>query len=110
MKTVSFLLAIMNSLSPLNFGQVRAPNEGGVFAAHEHLVTTDLGNSTAFWTALGGEATKIGTMNGVLFPGVYILLQNNRGRGGRGASGGPATQLATVPPPETSVGSVAEAI
>jgi predicted enzyme related to lactoylglutathione lyase len=110
MKTVSFLLAITTTLAPLNFGQVRAPNAAGVFAAHEHLITTDLGNSTAFWTALGGEATKIGTMNGALFPGVYILLQNNRGRGGRGASGGPATQLATVPPPESSVGSVAEAI
>jgi predicted enzyme related to lactoylglutathione lyase len=110
MKTVSFLLVIMTTLAPLNFGQVRAPNAAGVFAAHEHLITTDLGNSTAFWTALGGEATKIGTMNGVLFPGVYILLQNNRGRGGRGASGGPATQPATVPPPESSIGSVAEAI
>src|SRR3954465_3592234 len=107
MKTVSFLLAVMTTLTPLNFGQVRAPNAAGVFAAHEHLITTDLGNSTSFWTALGGEATKIGTRNGVLFPGVYILLQNNRGHGGHGLSGGPATPLASVPPPESSVGSVA---
>src|SRR4051794_32625768 len=111
MKTVAFLLAVMTALAPAGFGQVRAPNAAGVFAAHEHLITTDLATSTAFWTALGGEATKVGTMNGVLFPGIYVLLQNNHGRGGRGANGAPPAQPATPPPPpDSSVGSVAEAI
>jgi catechol 2,3-dioxygenase-like lactoylglutathione lyase family enzyme len=110
MKKFSFLLAVMAALAPACFGQVRAPNAAGVFAAHEHLITTDLASSTAFWTAVGGEATQIGTMNGVRFPGVYILLQSNRGRGGRGANGAPAAPPTPPPVPESSVGSVAEAI
>lgn len=110
MKNVFFALALVTMTVSLAFGQVMAPNSDGVFAAHEHLITTDLESSTAFWTALGGEATQIGTMNGVRFPGIYILLQKNRGHRGQGANGAPAAQPAPPPPPESSVGSVVEAI
>ena len=110
MKNVFFALAFMAMTVSVAFGQVMAPNSNGVFAAHEHLITSDLGSSTAFWTALGGEATQIGTMNGVRFPGIYILLQMNHGHRGRGANSAPAAQPAAPPPPESSVGSVAEAI
>jgi catechol 2,3-dioxygenase-like lactoylglutathione lyase family enzyme len=107
-KRVCFLLATGFALASLSFGQVMAPNAAGVFAAHEHLIITDLDSSRAFWTALGGEATQVATMNGVRFPGIYILLQNNRRRG---ANGAPAAQTAEPPPaPESTVGSVAEAI
>src|SRR6185437_5562511 len=108
MKNVFFALAFVAMTASVAFGQVMAPNSSGVFAAHEHLITTDLGSSTAFWTALGGEATQVATMNGVRFPGIYILLQPNHGH--RGASSAPAAQPAAPPPPESSVGSVAEAI
>jgi catechol 2,3-dioxygenase-like lactoylglutathione lyase family enzyme len=108
---VCFLVAVGIAFASVSFGQVMAPNAAGVFAAHEHLTTTDIDSSRAFWTALGGEATQVATMNGVRFPGIYILLQTNRGRGGRNASGAPAAQpAAPPPPPESSVGSVAEAI
>jgi catechol 2,3-dioxygenase-like lactoylglutathione lyase family enzyme len=110
MKNFCFLLAAMAALTPACPGQVRAPNAAGVFAGHEHLITTDLTGSTAFWTAIGGEAVQIGTMNGIRLPGIYILLQGNRGRGGRGANGAPATPPTPPPVPESSVGSVAEAI
>ena len=110
MKNVFFALAFVAMTVPVAFGQVMAPNSNGVFAAHEHLITTDLGSSTAFWTALGGEATKVATMDGVRFPGIYILLQPNHGHRDRGANSAPAAQPAAPPPPESSVGSVAEAI
>lgn len=111
MKTVTSLFGIVLTLVSAAFAQVAAPNAAGVFAAHDHLTTTDLDASRAFWTALGGDATQIGTMNGVRFPGIYILLQTNRGRGGRGANGAAPAQPASPPPaPEGSVGSVAEAI
>jgi catechol 2,3-dioxygenase-like lactoylglutathione lyase family enzyme len=108
-KKICFLLAVGMALACASFGQVMAPNSAGVFAAHEHLTTTDLDSSTAFWTALGGEATKVATMNGVRFPGIYILLQTNHGRG-RNANGAAAQPAAPPPAPESSVGSVAEAI
>jgi catechol 2,3-dioxygenase-like lactoylglutathione lyase family enzyme len=112
MKNFSFLLAVMTAFVPVAFSQVSTPNAAGVFAAHDHLNTTNLESSRAFWTALGGDAAQIGTMNGVRFPGIYILLQTSRGgRGARGANGAPAAQPAIPPPaPESSVGSVAEAI
>jgi catechol 2,3-dioxygenase-like lactoylglutathione lyase family enzyme len=110
MKRVFFALALVTMVGPAAFGQVMAPDADGVFAAHEHLLTTDLASSTAFWTTLGGEATQIGTMNGVRFPGIYILLQMNHGRRNRDANTTPPAQPATPPPPESSVGSVAEAI
>ncbi len=111
--------------------QIRPLNASGVSAAHEHLIITNEAASTAFWTALGGTPEHIGTMAGVKFPGVYILFQNNRGRGGRGGGGrqragapGGGNSAATPaaappqitapatppPPPESSVGSVAEGI
>ena len=98
MKTkVCLLLAMVTAFASASFSQVMTPNAAGVFAAHEHLTTTDLQSSTAFWTALGGEATQVATMNGVRFPGIYILLQTNRGRGGRNANG-TAAQPAAPPP------------
>ena len=109
MKGISFTLVLMTA--SFSFGQVAAPNAAGVFAAHEHLLTTNLEASRAFWTALGGEPVQIGTMNGARFPGIYILLQVPRGSGGRGANGAPAAQPATPPAaPESSDGSVAESI
>lgn len=109
-KKICFLLGVGIALASVSFGQVKAPNAAGVFAAHEHLTTTDLDSSRAFWIAVGGEATQVATMNGVRFPGIYILLQTNRGRGGRNANGAPAEPAAAPPAPESSVGSVAEAI
>src|SRR5690242_16505600 len=86
--------------------QTMPPNAAGVFAAHTHLITTDLSASTGFWTAVGGAPAQIGTMNGVRMPGLYVMFQSNRGRG-TGANAAPA---APPPPPESSVGSVVEAI
>jgi catechol 2,3-dioxygenase-like lactoylglutathione lyase family enzyme len=119
------MLLIFGSLLTAAFpvcAQIRPLNASGVSAAHEHLIITDAAASTAFWTALGGTPEHIGTLAGVKFPGIYILFQNNRGRGGRGgsgrqgagapgSSGGQAATPATPPPPpESSVGSVAEGI
>ena len=84
--------------------QTMPPNAAGVFAAHTHLITTDLAASTGFWSAVGGAPAQIGTMNGVRLPGLYVMFQLNRGRG---ANSPPA---APPPPPESSVGSVVEAI
>jgi len=119
------MLVIFGSLLTVAWpvgAQIRPLNAAGVSAAHEHVIITDEAASTAFWTALGGTPEHIGTLAGVKFPGVYILFQNNRGRGrrGGGAAGGrgqgtapPAQGMAPAsppPPPESSVGSVAEGI
>ncbi|HVW06966.1 MAG TPA: VOC family protein [Bryobacteraceae bacterium] len=72
-----------------------SPNSAGVFAAHTHLITTDISASTAFWSAIGGDEAQIGSMKGVRMPGLYILFQMKR---------------AGSPIPESSVGSTVEAI
>lgn len=84
--------------------QTLPPNPAGVFAAHTHLITADLAASTAFWSAAGSTPAQIGTMNGVRMPGLYVMFQLNRGRGAA------ANAAAAVPAPESSVGSVVEAI
>jgi catechol 2,3-dioxygenase-like lactoylglutathione lyase family enzyme len=108
--------------------QVRSLNGAGIAAAHEHLLITDEAASTAFWSAIGGQPEHIGTMAGVKFPGVYVLFQGSRGGGARGrgaVTGGappsnpppaaaPSAAASPAPvapqPPESSVGSVAEAL
>src|SRR4051812_129640 len=84
--------------------QVRPPNASGIAAAHEHLIVSDMAANTAFWTALGAAPVQIGTMNGTHLPSIYVLFQQNRGRGQAAAGAAPP------PPPESTVGSVVEAI
>jgi catechol 2,3-dioxygenase-like lactoylglutathione lyase family enzyme len=109
MKNISLALLFVTMAATFSSAQVMAPNAAGVFAAHEHLITTDLAASTAFWNALGGDTIQIGSMNGVRFPGIYILLQPNRARRAQNADPA-APPPPPPPPPEGSVGSVAEAI
>jgi catechol 2,3-dioxygenase-like lactoylglutathione lyase family enzyme len=101
-KALLALGCILTAAIPLS-AQTMSPNAAGVFAAHTHLITTDIPASTAFWTAIGGAEAQIGSMKGVRMPGLYILFQMNRGRGA-GKTAAPAS------PPEGSEGSTVEAI
>jgi catechol 2,3-dioxygenase-like lactoylglutathione lyase family enzyme len=49
---------------------------------HLHIVTTDIPAHQRFWTALGGTPTKLGTIDGVRFPGVVVYFKNLQSAGG----------------------------
>src|SRR6186997_210507 len=86
-----FALGLTMAL-PLS-AQLLPPNAAGVSAGHEHIYVTDLAASTAFWTALGGVQTPVGTLTAIKFPGVLLLTAGGGGargsapRGGGGAGG-----------------------
>lgn len=66
--------------------------------------------STAFWTAFGGTAATVGTINAVQLPGIYIFFRANGP--GRGAAAAPQAAATPAAPPaiEGSVGSVVDSI
>jgi catechol 2,3-dioxygenase-like lactoylglutathione lyase family enzyme len=49
---------------------------------HLHINTTDIPAHQRFWTALGGTPTKLGTIEGVRFPGVVVYLKQAKPAGG----------------------------
>ena len=55
--------------------QTPAPNAAGVAMGHLHLNVRDMDAHKRFWTALGGTPAKLGTIEGVRFPGVVVYFK-----------------------------------
>src|SRR5262245_4586202 len=62
-------------------GQFSAPNAVGVSMGHLHFVVRDVAATKAFWQKLGGEPVAIGTIEGVKFPDVVVLLREGEPTG-----------------------------
>ena len=55
--------------------QSPAPNAAGAAMGHLHLNVRDVDAQRRFWTALGGQTTHLGTIEGVRFPGVTVYFK-----------------------------------
>jgi catechol 2,3-dioxygenase-like lactoylglutathione lyase family enzyme len=63
--------------------QLSAPNAAGVAMGHVHYAVRDIAANKAFWLALGGEPVSLlGTIEGVKFPDVVVLLRQAEPAGG----------------------------
>lgn len=83
MKIVSvFLIA-----SAIAFGQLAAPNGAGVAMGHLHLNASDVAAQKHFWVdGLGAAPMKLGTIEGVKFPGAIVLFKAATPSGGTDGS------------------------
>ncbi len=63
--------------------QLSPPNAAGVAMGHLHYVVRDVEANKAFWVTLGGKPMELdGTAQGILFPGVIVLLREGESTGG----------------------------
>jgi catechol 2,3-dioxygenase-like lactoylglutathione lyase family enzyme len=62
--------------------QLVPPGPAGIVMGHVHLVARDLDAQRKFWSAVGGVATKNGTLEMFQFPGVFIILRQGEPTGG----------------------------
>ena len=75
-------LALVAIASPAA-AQLSPPNKAGVAMGHLHYAVRDVKANQAFWVKLGGKAIVFnGTIDGVLFPDVVILLRQGETNGG----------------------------
>ena len=61
--------------------QLSAPNAAGVAMGHLHFLTRDVAASKSFWQKLGGDPVTLGTIEGVKFPDVVVLLREGEPAG-----------------------------
>jgi catechol 2,3-dioxygenase-like lactoylglutathione lyase family enzyme len=62
--------------------QLSPPNRAGVAMGHLHYVVRDVAANKAFWLGLGGEPVSLfGTVEGIRFPDVVVLLRQGEPAG-----------------------------
>jgi catechol 2,3-dioxygenase-like lactoylglutathione lyase family enzyme len=67
----------------IGFAQILAPNDSGVAMGHLHLKVRDVEAQTRFWVnVLGGAPSILGHMEMVTLPGVIILWEKGKSKGG----------------------------
>jgi catechol 2,3-dioxygenase-like lactoylglutathione lyase family enzyme len=57
-----------------SWAQLSAPNDAGVAMGHLHLNVTNKEALRKFWLELGGVPTKLGPLDVMKFPGVFVML------------------------------------
>ena len=67
-------------------GQLSQPNTTGVAMGHLHYHVKDVEANRKFWVALGGQATHLGAMDVIKFPGVLVMLEAGPSSGGTAGS------------------------
>jgi len=81
------LLAAVLALNPARaWAQLAAPNKAGVAMGHLHYHVRDVEANKRFWSALGGQAIKIGGTDVMKFPGVLVFLSSGTPSGGTDGS------------------------
>lgn len=75
-------IRILSALSVLVvapvFAQLAAPNAAGVSAGHMHINASDLDAQKRFWTQVGGTLVQHDKLTMVQFPGIYVLLRQQK--------------------------------
>ena len=72
--------------SAIASAQLFAPNRTGVSMGHLHYYVRDVEVNRRFWTALGGQAIKVGGTDVMKFPGVLVFLSSGPSSGGTDGS------------------------
>jgi catechol 2,3-dioxygenase-like lactoylglutathione lyase family enzyme len=62
--------------------QLAAPNKAGVAMGHLHYRVRDIEANKRFWSALGGQAIKVGDTEAMRFPDVFVFLTRGESNGG----------------------------
>lgn len=82
MKKKAWWLAVVALVAGGAQAQLSAPNAAGVAMGHLHYTVKDLAANKAFWVRLGGKpVTVLGSIEGVSFPDVVVLLQQGNPSG-----------------------------
>ena len=76
----NLLLALLSPV--LAFGQLAPPNKTGVAMGHLHYRVKDVEANKRFWRILGGQATRVGSIEAMKFPDVVVLLETGDSTGG----------------------------
>ena len=85
-KRCALILLIVFAGQPNALAQLSAPNKAGVSMGHLHYHVRDVEANKKFWTALGGQATKVGGVDVMKFPGVLVFLAGGSPNGGTDGS------------------------
>jgi len=64
------------------WAQLSEPNASGVAMGHLHYHVRDIEANKRFWVALGGRSLRIGGMEAIKFPGVFVFLTAGESSGG----------------------------
>jgi catechol 2,3-dioxygenase-like lactoylglutathione lyase family enzyme len=82
LKRFSLVLGIALLGTGAASAQLFAPNRTGVSMGHLHYYVRDVEVNKRFWSALGGQAIKVGGTDVMKFPGVLVFLSNGPSSGG----------------------------
>ena len=83
-KTLTMLLgSLLFTHAGVAAAELSTPNAAGVAMGHLHYAVRDVAANKEFWQALGGEPVSLfGTIEGVKFPDVVVLLRQGEPAGG----------------------------
>ena len=70
----TLLVAIVLLSVPEAFAQLAPANQAGVAMGHLHYRVKDVNANVAFWESLGGRSVRVGSIQGVRFQDVFVLL------------------------------------
>jgi catechol 2,3-dioxygenase-like lactoylglutathione lyase family enzyme len=62
--------------------QLASPNKSGVAMGHLHYRVRDVDANKRFWSALGGQSIRIGSIEAMRFPDVFVFLEQGESTGG----------------------------
>ena len=65
-----------------SFAQLAPPNKAGVTMGHLHYHVRDVEANKRFWSALGGRSMRIGNVEVMKFPDVFVFLVQGESSGG----------------------------
>jgi len=74
--------AFLHFLSSSAFAQLSEPNAAGVAMGHLHYHVRDVEANKRFWVTLGGRSLRIGTVEAIKLPGVFVFLTQGESSGG----------------------------
>src|SRR5688572_3639494 len=86
LKRCGLILLIVFAWQLSAFAQLSAPNKAGISMGHLHYHVRDVEANKKFWTALGGQAIKVGGVDVMKFPGVLVFLAGGSPNGGTDGS------------------------
>ena len=79
--TLALLTCVSHTPSEA-MAQLASPNRMGAAMGHLHYRVRNVEANKRFWAALGGQATRIGGVEAMAFPDVFVFLEEGEAAGG----------------------------